>query len=86
MTLVENGVTNFFLVPNADEQQLSEKASAICEDEKPSSSVKRLHKGILEEILTIYSLIRRANWFCFQVGNVLQSNKSWSCILSGILQ
>lgn len=48
MTLVENGVTNFFLVPNADEQQLSEKASAICEDEKPSSSEKRLRKGILE--------------------------------------
>ena len=37
----------FFVVPNADEQQLSEKASVICQVEKPSSSEKRLHKGIL---------------------------------------
>ena len=37
-----------FVVPNADEQHLSEKASVICQVEKPSSSEKRLHKGILE--------------------------------------
>ena len=38
----------FFVVPNIDEQHLSEKAFVICEDEKPFSSEKRLHKGILE--------------------------------------
>ena len=38
----------FFVVPNIDEQHLSEKASVICKDEKPFSSEKRLHKSILE--------------------------------------
>ena len=38
----------FFVVPDIDEQHLSEKASVICEDEKPFSSEKRFHKGILE--------------------------------------
>ena len=38
----------FFVVPNTDEQHLSEKSSVVCQVEKPSSSEKRLHKGILE--------------------------------------
>ena len=49
MTLVKNGVTIFFIGPNQeDEQHLSKEASVISQDEKPSSSEKCLHKGILE--------------------------------------
>ena len=48
VTLVKNGVTIFFVAPNEDEQHLSKEDSVIGQDEKPSSSEKRLHKGILE--------------------------------------
>ena len=48
MTLVKNGVTIFLVAPNEDEQHLSKEASVIGQDEKPSSSEKRLRKGILE--------------------------------------
>ena len=37
-----------FLGANADEQNLSKKVAVICQDEKPSPSEKRLHKGTLE--------------------------------------
>ena len=43
-----NCVTTLFVGPNTHEQQLSKKASVICQVEKPSSSEKRLQKGILE--------------------------------------
>ena len=43
-----NCVTSFFVGPNADEQNSSKKASVICQVEKPSSSEKRLQKGIIE--------------------------------------
>lgn len=48
VTLVKNGVAIFFVAPNEDEQHLSKEDSVIGQDEKPSSSEKRLHKGILE--------------------------------------
>ena len=38
----------FFVGPNADEQNLSKKATVICQDENPSSSEKRLRKGTIE--------------------------------------
>ena len=43
-----NCVSSLFVGPNTDEQQFSKKASVICKVEKPSSSEKRLQKGILE--------------------------------------
>ena len=43
-----NCVTTLFAGPSTDEQQSSKKASVICQVEKPSSSEKRLQKGILE--------------------------------------
>ena len=38
----------FFVGRNENEPHLSKEASVIGQDEKPSSSEKRLHKGILE--------------------------------------
>ena len=38
----------FVVGPNTDEQRLYKKASVIGQVEKPSSSEKHLHKGILE--------------------------------------
>ena len=38
----------FFIGPDEDEQHLSKEVSVISQDEKPSSSEKCLHKGILE--------------------------------------
>ena len=43
-----NCVSSLFVGPHPDEQHLSKKASVICQVEKPSSSEKRLQKGILE--------------------------------------
>ena len=37
----------FFVDPTADEQNVSKKATVICQDEKPSLSGKRLRKGTL---------------------------------------
>ena len=38
----------FCLVPSADEQNLSKKATVICHDEKSSPTEKHLYKGTLE--------------------------------------
>ena len=47
---INNCIATLFAGPTADEQNLSKKAAVICEDEKPSSSEKRLHKGTLESL------------------------------------
>ena len=43
-----NCIATLFVGANADKQNLSKKATVICQDEKPSSSEKLLHKGTLE--------------------------------------
>ena len=45
---INNCIATLFVGPTADEQNLSKKATVICQDEKPSSSEKHLHKGTLE--------------------------------------
>ena len=45
---INNCIATLFVGPNADEQNLSKKATVICQDENPSSSEKRLHKGTVE--------------------------------------
>ena len=45
---VKNCVPTYFLVSNADEQNLSWKAVVTCQDQKPSPSEKCCHKGIVE--------------------------------------
>ena len=45
---INNCIATLFVGPNADEQNLSKKATVICQDENPSSSEKRLRKGTLE--------------------------------------
>ena len=47
---INNCIATLFVGPNADEQNFSRKAAVICQDEKPSSSEKHLHKGTLESL------------------------------------
>ena len=46
--LILNCIATLFVGANADEPNLSKKATVICQDENPASSEKRLHKGTLE--------------------------------------
>ena len=41
-------ISTFFVGPSADEQNLSKKATVICQDEKPSPTEKHIYKGTLE--------------------------------------
>ena len=45
---INNCIATLFVGANANEQNLSKKATVICQDENPSSSEKRLRKGTLE--------------------------------------
>ena len=45
---LNNCIATIFVGANADDQNLSKKATVICHDENRSSSEKRLHKGTLE--------------------------------------
>ena len=46
--LISTFVFFFYVGPSADEQNLSKKATVICQDEKPSPTEKHLYKGTLE--------------------------------------
>ena len=41
-------IATLFVGPTADEQNLSRKTAVVCQDENPSPSEYRLHKGTLE--------------------------------------
>ena len=57
-----NCVTTLFVGPNTHEQQLSKKASVICQVEKPSSSEKRLQKGILGSVNNVNNVSRKQDF------------------------
>ena len=61
-------VATLFVGPTADEQNLSMKASVICQDEKPSPSEKRLHKGTLESLKHEQYVHKSNSLFSLQVG------------------
>ena len=62
---VDKELLLFLVGSNADEQDLSKKAAAICQDVKASSSVKSLQKGTLKLILGKMNIIFIRVNLCF---------------------
>ena len=57
-----NCIATLFVGPNADEQNLSKKATVICQDEK------RLHKGVLEYLKHEQCVHKSSSLFSLQEG------------------
>ena len=61
-------IATLFVGATADEQNLLKKATVICQNEKPSSSEKHLHKGTLESLKHEQYVYKSNSLFSLQEG------------------
>ena len=80
-----NCVTTLFLGPNKHEQQLPKKASVICQVEKPSSSEKRLQKGILESQVNNITCIFKSKSLFFSEKMYCTLTRAYWVFLAGMV-